>query len=404
MTEEFVPYPRPNTDLHELWVKEISNGTFFKAVSNSIANNQQPLNRYINLDDNVLDRLAKGERSIYDVDNNNEVLDIPKIREWAISPHYIEIEDGDYDVIYNPRKYYQDTRWRGREDYTLDDSFEYTDGGVYDHSIYSSYIFFYRPKTKSTDDDYLWRYGILNLYLMSINYSDQTTPYSATIHSCKGYSFRLIGGNKIEIIHSIYPLVTNIIELDSLTTAYAYEDYIFVDTAGEMIVLDKFGVTKITIPNSSPPRFYFRGKYYFLDNSTNGTLVLDTKRWKIKVYKDSRFSEFGVLGLYDFYKGGAYKGTRYNYNLKRYGTWLNDIPKRDRLFAFDQYGDFQHTQDGEIIHTYNFSHFASEGIGFTLSCKVCRFLNINNGSVVGYFGKICLNSSTLSTELFELII
>lgn len=400
--EEFVPYPRPNTDLNELWVKEVANGTFFTAIQNSVASNRQPLNRYINLDDNVLDRLAKGEQSIYDIDNDNETLDIPKIKEWAISPYYVEVDDGNYDVIYNPRKHYNDTLWTGRLDYALDSFYEYTDGGLYNSSSDSSYIIFYRPKNKENDDDFIWRYGLYNLYSKTISYTSATTPHSATLHSCKGFSFRLIGGNKIEIINSINPLSINTIQVDSLSTAYAYEDYIFTETAGEMKVIDKFGMTKFVMDNSSPPKFYFKSKYYFLDNSTGGTLVLDTKRWTTKVYKDSRFHEFGVLGLYDFYKDGAYRGSRYNYNLKKYSTWIDDIAKRERYFAFDQYGDFQHTQDNEIIHTFNFRRFTRQGIKFTLYCKTYRLFESNSGNVLGYFGKICLSGSTLSTELFEL--
>ncbi len=401
MPREITPYPRPYRDPESLLAIEISNGSFRKATKNSLSQSKNPLDRYINLDDSIVDRLSRGERTSYDIDGDNEVIDMPKIKEWSILPYYIDIPDGKLDIVYDPRRYYRRIRWQGRIDYQLSEQYEYA-GSPYNGGINSGFIFMYRPKVKSSDSDYIYKFGHIDLLTNETTYSMDETMWGSKPIPCDGFSVRsTLAG--VEIITHEPPFIQVKKKLPNIGTLYGYGDHFFNRYGTTTYVYDRNLELKATLNNVSPsPRFYWKDRYFFLELSGK-TTVLNAKTWEQKTI-NKKWSEYRVMGLYDFYEFGAYRGARYKYNLRKYGTWTPDLPVKEILIPFDQYGDFQkRSSTGSVIHTYDFKHFLDTQIKFTLPCDTTRFLNIYSDSVVGYFGKICLSGSTVSTELFELL-
>ncbi|WP_456390342.1 hypothetical protein [Hydrogenimonas sp.] len=425
MAEIFVPYPRPDTtDLNELFFKEVVNGTFFKAVGQSIAANRQPLDRYTEAPNAVLDRLSKGERSVYDVDADNTVFDIAKLKETIFQPYYVEAGDGEPEIIYDPRRYYSSLEPEGKRTYKnpyYRDGDETVFWGVYYNDEGGGIIFAVKQGRDEESDNQFpvaYRFSNLDRSFSRIGTMPFTTPLSEHGPFFSYSTMPGDGGIYVFLDRELWWVGGDTRKLytfsDDNHTAFSIIHGAVLVRDGETFkVVDGRGNVKLTFDPSNetfPPK----------NNESEECFIgMDTERYHAsavigkKIYVPYKGGSLGiwrtgggewkwipqwspihcysVMGKYDYHDGGVSRKVKsLKYNLRKYGVVVKDrFPKGDLLYRYNMYGDilFDNTR-GKMIQTFDFKRW-NDVCDWKNTDEIYRFwINPADEGVVGLAGSI----------------
>ncbi|ADV46413.1 hypothetical protein [Nitratifractor salsuginis] len=112
---EKVPYPRPDYTDPDLISAEMANGTFAKAVLDDVSHFRPVLDRYNVTEDKLVERsVESGAIKPEDYDLSMRDVTLAGVNETAWQPYYVELEDPEPEIIYNPIDFYTMVEWHGR--------------------------------------------------------------------------------------------------------------------------------------------------------------------------------------------------------------------------------------------------------------------------------------------------